>query len=228
MPANATLLPEFALRRETGARLIAGIDEVGRGALAGPVSVGVVVMDLDSQLLQSVAEETGVCEQLDGVRDSKLLSAVARNRWQPQICDHAQAHAVEHRSAEYIDRHGITAALRDAGLAGLRAVEADLGRPLDMVILDGTHDWLTGGSSPRVRTMRKADTLSLTVACASVLAKVERDKLMTQLAQQHPVYGWDSNKGYGSANHRDAIQEAGVTAYHRRSWNLGLQALPGL
>lgn len=223
---TATLLPELELARSRGARLIAGVDEVGRGALAGPVTVGVVVIDLDR-----VAAETltgGVWPALDGVRDSKLLTPKARARWQPTICDHASGWSVQHRSPEQIDAEGITASLGEAGRAGLRAVEADLGRELDLVILDGIHDWLTGGRSSRVCTMAKADLKSLTVACASVLAKVERDALMVELAAQHPDYGWDSNKGYGSHSHRDAIRLSGATRYHRRSWNLGLDALPGL
>ena len=226
MSTNATLQPELELARAHGVRLIAGVDEVGRGALAGPVTVGVAVIDLDA--LSGQALDDGVWPVLDGVRDSKLLSPTARTRWHPAICEHTTQWSVQHRSPEQIDAEGITASLGAAGRAGLQAVEAAMGRELDLVILDGVHDWLTAGASPRVHTMAKADEKCLTVACASVLAKVERDSLMTDLAAEHPDYAWDSNKGYGSAVHREAIRAGGATLHHRRSWNLGLDALPGL
>lgn len=222
MPENATLLPELAIAAQRNVRYIAGIDEVGRGALAGPVSIGVVVFDLAAPVFAQTPTASGVCSQLDGVRDSKLLSAKARQRWHPHICEHAAAFSVQHRAPREIDSLGINGALRAAGLAGLNAVEVQLGRPLDAVILDGSYDWLTHGASPRVQTMVKADIKALTVACASVLAKLERDRLMEELAAEHPGYGWDSNRGYGSQGHRSALLELGVTAQHRLSWNLGV------
>lgn len=227
--AGATLLPELALAAETGARRIAGVDEVGRGALAGPVSVGVVVLDL-AELSDEVSGATGVWPPLEGVRDSKLLSAAARQRWRPTICAHAAGFSVQHSAANEIDSGGISAAMGAAGRAGLRAVEQALtaggGPGIDLVLLDGVHDWLQVDLP--VRTMAKADTVALSVACASVLAKVERDGLMVDYAREHPDFGWESNKGYGSAAHRRAIRETGPSRYHRRSWNLGLEPLPGL
>ncbi|MCH8571301.1 ribonuclease HII [Nesterenkonia sp. AY15] len=222
MPENATLLPELGIAAGRDVRYIAGIDEVGRGALAGPVSIGVVVFDLQAPVFAQTPTTSGICTQLDGVRDSKLLSAKARQRWHPHICEHAAAYSVQHRAPREIDALGINGALRAAGLAGLNAVEVKLGRPLDAVILDGSHDWLTHGASPRVQTMVKADIKALTVACASVLAKLERDRLMEELAAEHPGYGWDSNRGYGSQGHRNALLELGATAQHRLSWNLGV------
>lgn len=222
MPENATLLPELALAAETGARYIAGVDEVGRGALAGPVSVGISVFDMAEPALKDISAETGVVEHLDGVRDSKLLTPAARTRWSPVICEHAAAYSVQHRQAEEIDAVGIGPAMRNAGLAGLNAVEQQLGVQLDAVILDGSHDWLTGGASRRVRCMVKADIKCLTVACASVIAKVERDSLMEELALDHPEYGWHSNRGYGSMAHREALVNIGITPFHRKSWNLGV------
>ncbi|GFZ89385.1 ribonuclease HII [Nesterenkonia alkaliphila] len=224
---NATLRPELALARETGARLIAGVDEVGRGALAGPVTVGVVVIDLDALPAEVIAAETGVWPVLDGVRDSKLLSPGMRKSWHPSICEQAQAYSVQHSAAELIDAAGISAAMGAAGRAGLAEVTERLGRPPDVVLLDGIHNWLQAPEVP-VRTMAKADTLALSVACASVLAKVERDGLMEDLAAAHPEFGWESNKGYGSAQHREAICQLGPTAYHRQSWSLVKPALPGL
>ncbi|MDZ5078527.1 ribonuclease HII [Nesterenkonia sp. HG001] len=219
MPEDATLLPELELAAATGARYVAGVDEVGRGALAGPVSVGVTVYDLHEPELR-LCRATGVAEGLHGVRDSKLLTAKARGRWAPIVTARAAASSVQHRAAARIDEVGITAALREAGLAGLDEVEDRLGRAVDAVILDGSHDWLTGGRSSRVTSMVKADVKALSVASASVIAKVRRDALMEELALQHPGYGWDSNRGYGSAAHRAALVESGITPHHRRSWNL--------
>ena len=221
MPQNATLLPEFALAAQ-GSVLIAGVDEVGRGALAGPVTVGVVVLDLTAPELKDVSPETGIVPALDGVRDSKLLTRAARARWAPAIREAVTAYSVQHRSPQDIDAHGITEALRAAGLAGLNAVERQLDRALDAVILDGSHDWLTRGTSPRVHPVVRADTLSLSTAGASVLAKVARDALMEELHSEFPVYGWDSNRGYGSRAHQAALRTSGATRHHRVSWYLGI------
>ncbi|EMY35827.1 ribonuclease HII [Arthrobacter crystallopoietes BAB-32] len=202
-----------------GLRMIAGADEVGRGALAGPVTVGMVVVD------------AAAVKALKGVRDSKLLSPKDRELLVPRIQAWAAAYGVGHASPEEIDAIGLTAALR---LAGTRAWQAVLetARP-DAVILDGNFNWLspveqpslfeedggTGCDAP-VHTRIKADLNCLSVAAASVLAKVERDTLMAGLALEHPAYGWDINKGYATAAHRTALTEYGPSAVHRRSWRL--------
>lgn len=219
MPLDATLIPELALAQSTGARFVAGVDEVGRGALAGPVSVGVVVVDLDHPEIG--AEQTGVWPVLRGVRDSKALTPQARMRWAPIIEAQVTAHSMQHRAAHRIDDIGLSAALREAGLAALHAAEAGLGHRVDAVIVDGAQDWLTGGRSERVHPMIKADSSALSVAAASVLAKVARDELMAGFARQYPPYAWQSNRGYGSAAHREALADHGVTPLHRKSWNLG-------
>lgn len=222
MPENATLLPELGIAAADGARYVAGVDEVGRGALAGPVSVGAVALDLADPELAEISQETGIWPKLDGVRDSKLLTPKARMRWAPICRESMAACTVQHRQPSEIDAVGIGYAMRAAGLAALRELEERLGTALDVVVLDGSHDWLTSGSSPRVRTMVKADVRCLTVASASVIAKVERDALMGQLAEDLPHYGWESNRGYGSATHREAIRLHGPSIHHRRSWNLGV------
>lgn len=208
-----TLRTERALQRE-GYRLLAGMDEVGRGALAGPVSVGVVVID----------ETCRTAPQ--GVRDSKLLTPAAREAMVPRVRRWALAYAVGHASAVEIDRIGIIAALR---LAGTRALAALPVRP-DLVILDGNHDWLTDPQQvglfaelaqpavPPVRTMIKADLKCSSVAAASVLAKVERDGMLTQLHEQYPHYQWAANKGYSAPEHLLALDEHGPCELHRRSW----------
>ncbi|GAB3058480.1 ribonuclease HII [Intrasporangium mesophilum] len=212
-----SLRVERALQRD-GHRLLAGMDEVGRGALAGPVSVGVVVID------ESVRSAPM------GVKDSKLLTEKARQGLVPRIQRWAVAYAVGHAGPDEIDEIGIMAALR---LAGMRAL-ASLDLVPDLVILDGNHDWLTaptevgllafaddsGPSTPPVTTMIKADMKCSSVAAASVLAKVERDTMMVALAGDHPAYGWSLNKGYAAPEHMDALARLGPCELHRRSWRL--------
>ena len=210
--------PTLRLEREllgSGTGLLAGIDEVGRGAVSGPVSVGVVV--IDARIGRAPA----------GIRDSKLLTAQAREDLVPLIRRWVRSYAVGHASAAEIDESGIMAALR---LAALRAL-ADLPQEPDVLLLDGSHDWLTAPSQaslfgaesaavPPVVTRIKADMSCTSVAAASVLAKTERDALMRELSGEHPAYGWDVNKGYATAEHLDAIRSLGTCRHHRRSWNL--------
>ncbi|MGP9660562.1 ribonuclease HII [Arthrobacter sp. AOP36-C1-22] len=225
-----TLQTELELAASVGAdrrALIGGCDEVGRGALAGPVSVGLVVIDpADAELLEDV-------------RDSKLLKVATREALVPVIRDWAAGWGVGHAAADEIDALGIVGALR---LAGNRAW-ADLAAPArpHAVLLDGNHDWLSapgqpalpgagaGAASPSypfdasgtpVSTRIKGDLQCLSVAAASILAKVERDTLMATYDELEPHYGWAINKGYGTASHRQAIGEHGATDYHRRSWRL--------
>ncbi len=191
----------------SGARTVVGMDEVGRGALAGPVVVGVVMVDA----------RTGPAPE--GLADSKLLTPRRREAMVPVIEAWCAARALGEASAEEIDRIGIMAAL---GLAGSRALAA-LGSPPDVVVLDGTTSFLLEeGDGPRVVLRAKADRDVACVAAASVLAKVARDALMVRLDGLHPSYGWAGNKGYGSAGHTEAIARFGATDLHRRSWNLGV------
>jgi len=230
--------PSLKLERElqrAGHRLVAGMDEVGRGALAGPVSVGVVVID------------EGCRSAPVGVKDSKLLSPQMRQRLVPKIRRWATAYAVGHASPGEIDRYGIMVALRFAGTRAL----ASLSVIPDLIILDGNYDWLTdpgrvgllglleGGPGSRldashaadvpvvpccpIRTLVKADMSCSSVAAASVLAKVERDAIMVDLAAQVPDYAWELNKGYSAPEHFAALESHGASVYHRRSWHL-----PGL
>jgi len=212
-----SLRVERALHR-SGVALVAGMDEVGRGALAGPVSVGVVVLG------------PGCRPAPAGVRDSKLLTHQVRESLVPKIRRWAAACSVGHASAGEIDAYGIIAALR---LAGTRALAALPACP-DLVLLDGNYDWLTdpaqvgllgliaggAGLPVPVKTMIKADLSCSSVAAASVLAKVERDAMMVALAAQVPGYAWELNKGYSSPAHLRALTELGPNAYHRRSWRL--------
>ncbi|QRY40969.1 ribonuclease HII [Microbacterium hominis] len=191
--------------------LVIACDEVGRGALAGPVAVGAAVMDA-----------AGARRRIpEGLRDSKLVAEHRRPDVAARAAAWVGASAVGWASAAEIDEVGIVRAL---GLAALRAI-ADLRAagivPEEaIVILDGNHDYITpaGGSGLRVRPIVKADRDCASAAAASVLAKVARDDLMTRLHDEHPVYRWERNKGYASLEHRDAIRAHGLSAHHRASW----------
>lgn len=229
----ASRRPSLRVEREllrSGCTRLAAVDEVGRGALAGPVTVGIVVVDL----------ATGSAPT--GVRDSKLLRAPARERLAPRIRRWAPASAVASASPEEIDLVGIVAALR---LAGERALAA-LDLVPDLVLLDGSHDWFTRPdlqeslfdehpgparaaaiagaeglrAAPPVVTRVKADLSCSAVAAASVLAKTTRDAAMVAASSAHPAYGWDVNKGYASPEHCDALRLLGPSPWHRTSWRL--------
>ncbi len=191
----------------SGARIVAGMDEVGRGAIAGPVMIGVVAID------------ASITDVPDGLADSKLMTAKRREAMVPTVQQWARAYATGSASAAEVDKFGIMAAM---SLAGSRALAA-LGVKPDIIILDGNTSFLKEeDDGPRIITQVKADQNCACVSAASVIAKVERDELMTQLHEQFPHYGWNGNKGYGAAVHTDAIKTHGITDLHRKSWNLGV------
>lgn len=200
--------PTLDVEREffaAGARVVAGVDEVGRGAIAGPVTIGVVAIDAT------------VGEIPAGLRDSKLMTPKRREAMVPVAKEWGLAWATGSATAQEIDKIGIMSAL---GLAASRALQK-LGVTPDVLILDGNSSFLVEeDNGPRVVTRVKADQDCACVSAASVIAKVERDSLMTELHQQFPHYGWDGNKGYGAKVHTDAIKTHGLTDFHRRSWNL--------
>jgi ribonuclease HII len=206
--ADPTLDVERELQ-EGGVRFVIGCDEVGRGAIAGPVAVGLSVID------------RGWADQPAGLRDSKLLSEKRREELSPLAASWSLHSAVGLASPEEVDRIGIIAAL---GLAGLRALtilhESGAAIHESVVLLDGSHDWLTPALTkpPRVQTRVKADRDCASVAAASVIAKVHRDRIMRELDAVHPGYGWSGNKGYGSADHFAAIAALGASDQHRRTW----------
>jgi ribonuclease HII len=213
--APLTLRVERAMLR-SGVTALACVDEAGRGALCGPVSVGVVLVTAETKPAPA------------GVRDSKLLTAERRMELLPRIMRWTP-HGVGMASAEEIDRLGIIAAMR---LAGQRALAALPAMP-DRVLLDGSHDYLSEPaqsslfaeesaeySMPPVVTMVKADLHCAGVAAASILAKTARDSLMIDLSEHYPEYGWAGNKGYGAPDHLDALTRLGPTPHHRVSWSL--------
>ena len=191
--------------------LIISLDEVGRGALAGPVAVGAAVMDA-----------AGARRRVpQGLRDSKLVTEKRRPEVAARAAAWVQASAVGWASAAEIDEVGIMRAL---GLAASRAVQAvaDQGVMVEnaLVLLDGNHDYVSKVHPVplRVRPVIKADRDCASVSAASVIAKVARDGLMTELHGRHREYQWDRNKGYASLEHRDAIRTVGLSPFHRASW----------
>jgi ribonuclease HII len=198
-------LPTPTLRLErrcwaAGERVVVGIDEVGRGAWAGPVTVAAVVPG-DAHLR--------------GVRDSKLLARAERERAAEAVRGWARAVGVGHASHEECDALGMTAALRLAAERALAEIAAAGFEP-DRIVLDGKHDYLGGGA--RVTTVIRADATVLSVAAASCVAKVTRDALMRAEAEHFPAYGFESNVGYPAPVHRCALAAYGPSAIHRRSW----------
>jgi ribonuclease HII len=215
---------ERALHKR-GARFVIGCDEVGRGAIAGPVAVGMVVVD------------AGVGRMPVGLRDSKMLSEPHRERLAPLCASWVRASAVGLATAAEVDELGIIVCL---GLAGSRALAAlrQEGAPVATatVILDGNHDYLTSAlnraidpaatesvsvesvSVPEVVTRIKADQTCASVAAASVIAKVHRDRMMIDRDVVTPGYGWATNKGYGSVEHFAALARLGPSDIHRLTW----------
>ncbi len=183
-----------------GDEIVVGIDEVGRGSWAGPVTVAAVVSPP---------------EHLRGVRDSKLLSHDEREVCARNVRAWARGYGVGHASHEECDLVGMTEALRRAAMRALDEL-AGQGFEPDRIILDGKHDYL--GMPRVVRTIVKADQTVLSVAAASVIAKTTRDAMLADEAAHFPAYGFESNRGYPAPVHKCALAAYGPSAIHRRSW----------
>jgi ribonuclease HII len=198
-------MPDFSLEQRLRGT-VAGIDEAGRGPWAGPVVAGAAVLDretLDEDLKNSL-------------NDSKQLSASARETIHAALeASPAATFAIGVATVEEIDAHNI---LQATYLAMQRAVEAladVLGGPVDAALVDGNQ-------MPRlpcaVQSVVKGDSRSLSIAAASIVAKVSRDRMMAKLAREFPGYGWETNQGYGTAEHKIALDGLGVTPHHRTSY----------
>jgi ribonuclease HII len=183
----------------SGHALVAGIDEAGRGAWAGPVMAAAVILD------------PAEVSSLDGVNDSKRLSPRRRAALYQVIIDHCVAYGIGQGSVEEIDSIGILPATR---LAMQRAVEILSPQP-DALIIDAVR--LPQVNKPQA-AFNFADAISLSVAAASILAKVTRDRLLIDLDAQYPVYGFARHKGYGTQIHRAALQSVGPCDIHRKSF----------
>ncbi len=192
------LRPDFSLESATGQCLIAGVDEVGRGPLAGPVTAAAVILD--------------PANIPDGIDDSKRLSETARNRLAAAIKASALAWAIAHASVEEIDALNI---LNASHLAMRRALDA-LTPKAEAALIDGNR--LPKGLTLPAQAVVKGDARSLSIAAASIIAKVERDAMMRELSLINPGYGWEKNAGYPSPQHLAALVQQGVTPHHRRSF----------
>lgn len=196
-------MPDFKYERlyaQNG--LIAGVDEAGRGPWAGPVVAGAVVFpDLEiSDYLR------------DTLNDSKKLTAVKREKLFEELHQSNALIGVGMASVEEIDALNI---LQATFLAMKRAVN-NLSQPIDFSIIDGNK---TPPDMPcPARFLIKGDALSLSVAAASIIAKVTRDRIMTDLAKEFPYYGWERNAGYGTKAHQEGLKQHGICIHHRKSY----------
>lgn len=180
-----------------GASIVAGLDEVGRGAWAGPLTIGAVVVPKDRRVYK--------------IRDSKMLTEAEREGLFDRITSWCDAWAVGHASQAECDELGMSAAQR---LAARRALDG-LGVAFDHVLVDGNWDFVGTGAVTRIV---KGDARSLSIAAASIVAKVTRDRAMRGLARGYPGYDFEHNKGYPCPRHKAALQAWGPSAIHRRSW----------
>jgi ribonuclease HII len=190
---------------------IAGLDEAGRGALAGPVAVGAVILPKDEPLLSRT---------LAGVRDSKQLTPLERETLFPRIQATALSWNVGFGSAEEIDLHGIVLTTR---LAALRALEGLTLRP--QYLLTDFRLELPQLDVPQTALVR-GDALCLSIAAASVLAKVTRDALMRELDAEYQGYGLGKHKGYGTQSHRLAMKRLGLSPIHRKTFQVRELEIP--
>ncbi|MDP8958877.1 MAG: ribonuclease HII [Actinomycetota bacterium] len=189
---------------ETGHSLVVGMDEVGRGAWAGPISVGAAVIPRHRRVYK--------------VRDSKMLTEDEREALLERISDWCSAWSVGHATHEECDELGMSEAQR---LAARRAMDG-LGVVPDRVLVDGRWDFVGDGTTTRIVG---GDATTLSIAAASILAKVTRDRIMRRLSDHYPGYNFALNKGYPCPVHKAALQWWGPTAIHRRSW-VFMESLP--
>ena len=187
----------IAAERDGG--IVVGIDEVGRGPLAGPLAAGAVVLPPEPRLA--------------GLDDSKRIAPAERERIAVEIKQHAIAWAVAYVEPADIDAHGMSASLRKAFSSAIRMIE-DSGVSVDVVLIDGNPIHC----DPREICIVKGDATCASIAAASIVAKVERDALMERLDERYPGYGFASNKGYASEEHADAIRRLGLSPVHRASF----------
>lgn len=182
---------------------VAGVDEAGKGPLAGPVSAGAVMIHSSSQVVE-------------GVRDSKLLSAKQREKVFEEICSRSSSFGIGLVEAEEIDSIGIDMAVQKAMLMALEMLEKQYGTPLSYVIVDGSKTKIL----PRYQSVRikKGGLYHYSISAGSILAKVTRDRLMHQKALEYPVYGFEKHVGYGTKAHLDAIEKYGPCPLHRKSF----------
>lgn len=198
------VLPSLSIEKKLwkkGYKFVCGVDEVGRGCFAGPVVVGAVVFSPDI----SVPE---------GLADSKLLTANQRERLEKEIKKQALAWAVAEISVSKINKAGVGKATQ----MGFRKAVKLLNKRADYVLIDAFY--IGHFNRKKQQAVKGGDKLSSSIAAASIIAKVYRDRLMKQLHKKYPVYGFVKHKGYGTKLHQEAIKAYGLTRIHRKSFNL--------
>ncbi len=202
IPSGPDFTAEISMARGQGADtcklMVCGVDEVGRGPLAGPVVASAVILDPARIPV--------------GLDDSKRLTAKKRELLYESIMETAIAHATAQASVEEIDSLNIL----EASMLAMRRAVVGLSTTPIAALVDGNRDPGLGGIP--TRTLIKGDSRSLSIAAASILAKVFRDRLMAKLGEDFPEYGWAQNAGYGVEKHRQALKLVGVTPHHRRSF----------
>jgi len=198
-----TLDLELALRDETGLDAIAGLDEAGRGAIAGPVVAAAVILPLD---------DADRLAQLEGVADSKLLAPQRREELYEQIVANAVAYGIAATSAPAIDEMGIL----PANMQAMRAALGQLRLPAEFLLVDGPLR-LRQVVIPQ-KTVVRGDSTCLSIAAASILAKVTRDRYMVALHERYPHYGFARHKGYCTRQHVAALEAHGPCPEHRHSF----------
>jgi ribonuclease HII len=186
-----------------GYHIVVGIDEVGRGPLAGPVAAGAIVIRPDTEILELV-------------RDSKTLSEKQRNEVYGEIKEKVWGYGVGMVSEREIDEIGIQSAVQKAMVLALEQVEKMIERKAEYLLIDGTNVELLG-EYPTMK-ISKGDLHHYSISAASILAKVDRDNLMIKYAKQFPNYGFERNMGYGTKEHMDALKKFGPCKIHRRSY----------
>jgi ribonuclease HII len=198
-PSLKRKAPGLAIEREyweAGAEVVVGVDEVGRGAWAGPLTIGAVVVPKDRRVYK--------------IRDSKMLTEHEREALFDRVADWVEGWAVGHATHDECDELGMSEAQR---LAARRAIDG-LGVGPDVTLIDGNWDFVGGPT----RSIVKGDATCLSIAAASILAKVTRDRIMRTESEHYPHYAFEGNKGYPGPRHKAALQFYGPSGIHRRSW----------
>ncbi len=192
-------MPDFSIENEIkqkGYKLICGVDEAGRGPLAGPVCAAAVILN----------------EEIEGLNDSKKLSEKKREELYPVILEKAVSYSIAYADVEEIEEHNI---LNATYLAMNRAIEG-LNVSSDFALIDGNR--VPVDISVPCQTVVKGDSKSYSIAAASILAKVTRDRLMLEMDKKYPEYNFKKHKGYGTKEHTDAILKYGISPIHRPSF----------
>lgn len=205
-------LPDFKYEKEVwkkGFDTIAGVDEVGRGCFAGPVVAGCVVFAPNT--IYNI-QDTILYVRID---DSKKLTSKQRERADKWIRKNALAFGIGQASVAQINRLGI----KKASEIAFRKAIKDCGKSIDYLLIDAFFiPYVKGLRRKNQKAIIKGDTKSVSIAAASIIAKVYRDTFMAKLSRKYGKYRWDKNKGYGTLEHRNAIKKYGITRLHRRAF----------